>query len=79
METVTFEMELGKEGKEVIDAIALLVKHFKGGGDVAGATQYLGQVAKAIDGVSGVVEELKSDYNDELAAYMVTQLWSALK
>lgn len=79
MKTIMYEMQVPKEGKEVVDAMAVLIKHFKAGGDVAGATQYLGEVAKAIDGVSGVVEEIKSDYNDELAAYMVTQLWSALK
>lgn len=79
METVKYEMQVPKEGKELTDAMAVLLKHFKGGGDIAGATVHLGLVAKAVEGAAKVVGEMKSDYNDELAAYLVHKTWDALK
>ena len=79
METVTYQMAVPKEGKEMIDAIMIMVKHFKSGGDINGAMAYLGQIASAVDGAGKIVDELKSDYNDELAAYLVHTLWDALK
>ena len=79
MEKVKYEMEIGKEGKEMVDAIAVLVQHFIKGGDIVGATQHLGEVAKAVDGAAGVVDEIKSEYNDELAGYLVHKVLGALK
>lgn len=79
METVTYQMAVPKEGKEMIDAVMIMVKHFKGGGDINGAMAYLGQIAQAVDGAVKIVDEIKSEYNDELAAYMVHMLWDALK
>ena len=79
METVEYKMNVPKEGAEMIDAITILVKHFKNGGDINGAMAYLGQIATAVDGAAKIVDELKSEYNDELAAYLVHKTWDALK
>jgi hypothetical protein len=79
METVKYEMAVPKEGKELVDAVMVLLKHFKGGGDVSSAMVHLGLVATAVEGAAGVVDELKSEYNDELAGYLVHMLWDALK
>lgn len=79
METVKYEMLVPKEGKELVDALAAIASHFKEGKSVAEAASLLPVVMSAVDGVGKIGDELKSDYNDELAAYTVTKIWGALK
>ena len=79
LETVDYTMKVPKEGKEVVDASAAIVKHFINGGNVATAALLLPAVMKAVDGVSGVGAEMKSEYKDELAGYTVHKLWDSLE
>ena len=72
-------MEVPKEGKEVIDATAAITKHFVNGGSVLEAAALLPAVMKAVEGVDGVKEEIKSQYKDELAAYAVHRVWESLE
>lgn len=79
VETVSYTMEVPKEGKEVWDAASALVAHFVNGGDLATAATLLPAVMTAADGAGKVMEELKSQYKDELAAYGVHKMWDALE
>jgi len=78
METVDYTLKVPKEGKEILDAALALVAHFRAGKGLSEAVALLEPVKEAVDGASGVVEELKSEYKDELAAYGVHKLWEAL-
>jgi hypothetical protein len=79
VQTVDYSMKVPKEGKELCDALASVVSHFKAKKSIAEAASLLPNVMSAVDGVSNVVDEIKSDYNDELVAYMVHTMWTALK
>jgi len=76
--TVPYTMNVPKEGKELIDAVAALVGHFKAGGSIIGLTSHLGKIKEAVAGVDGVQDEIKSSGKDELAGYTVHKIWGAL-
>lgn len=79
VEVVHVQLPVPKESKEIVDALSGLVEHFKNGGDLAGATAKLPQVMAAVDGWDKVGEEMKSEFNDEAAAYMLHKIMAALK
>ena len=79
METVAYTMNVPKEGKEVVDAGAAIIKHFRNGGSIFEATILMPAVMKAIDGVGAIKEEFESQSKDELVAYAVHKLWEALQ
>lgn len=72
-------MQVPKEGKEVIDALASILKDVKAGkpiAEIAGGN--LQKLIMAVDGFEKLGEEVKSDGKDELAGYMVQQNMEAL-
>ena len=77
METVAYTMNVPKEGKEVVDAGAAIIKHFRNGGSIFEATTLVPAVTKAIDGIGAIKEEFESQSKDELVAYAVHKLWEA--
>jgi len=79
VQKVEVKMMVPKELKEIIDAVTGLVGHFIKGGDIAGALLLVPSVMTAVDGYEKVSEELKSDGQDEAAAYMVHKVWESLK
>lgn len=79
VQTVPYTMQVPKEGKEIIDAQHAITKHFRNGGSVAEAATLLPALMTAVDGASAVVDEMKSQYNDEMAGYGVHKLWDSLK
>jgi hypothetical protein len=79
MELVDYSMKVPKESKEVVDALVGIVKHFKQKKPLAEAVVLLPAVLEAVEGVSGLGEEMKSAYNDEAAGYLLHSLWGALK
>lgn len=79
VETVNYSMQVPKESKEVVDAVAAIVEHFKAGKSVIEAAALLPAVMVAVDGVNKLGEEVKSAYNDEAAAYCVHKVFGALK
>jgi len=79
VETVNVSIAVPKEGKEIIDAVAGIVAHFKGGKPLAEAVALLPAVMQAVDGYDKVGEEFKSEQSDELAGYAVHKLLAALK
>lgn len=80
MATVQVVMEVPKESKEVVDAIVLLVKDIKAKkpiGEIAGDA--LPKVIQAAEGFDQVGGEIKSEGRDELAGYLVQQVFAALE
>jgi len=79
MELVQVSMMVPKEGKEVVDSVAAILEHFVLGKSLADAAALLPGVMAAVDKVGDIGEELKSKNNDELTAYLVQKVFSALK
>lgn len=79
METVNVTTQVPKESKEMFDAALGLIRHFKAGGDLAGAALLLPAVLKGVEGVEKIGGELSSAQNDELAGYVVQQVMDLLK
>ena len=79
VETVNVSLAVPKESKEVVDALAGIVEHFKAGKPIAEAAALLPQVMVAVDGYDKIAAEVGSEYNDELAGYLVKRVLSALK
>jgi len=77
VEIVPYQMSVPKEGKELIDAISGLIRHIVKGGQLTDIP--LALLLPAITGIKGVLEEAKSQYNDELSAYLIHKFWAALK
>ncbi len=77
--TVDYTMKVPKETKDLVDALAGIVKHFKNKKSVAEAVELLPSVLQAVEGASAIPAELKSAYSDEGAGYLVHCLWGALK
>lgn len=79
MQVVAVTMDVPKEGKEVIDALAGLVADFKAKKPVAEVVAgNLGKLLAAIEGFDQLGEEAKSSNKDELAGYSVQQIMHAL-
>lgn len=79
IQTVPVTMEVPKEGKELVDALAGLVKDLvakKPAGEIAGNA--LPKAIVAADGFSAIGAEVKSQNKDELAGYLVQQIMDAL-
>lgn len=77
--TVQHVIEVPKEGKELIDAVASLISHFVNKKSLAEAGALLPELLKAVDGFGLVAEEIKSQYKDELAAYSLEKIWESLE
>jgi len=76
MELVKYELELPKESKEVIDLLAALVEVLRSEDRNYGAI--LPKLMVALDGVGKIGEELKGNYKDELAAYLLHKVGGPL-
>lgn len=74
IETVNYQMAIPKESKEIVDAIVMLVKHFKEKRSIAELSQVFPQIALAFEGFQKVDAELKSEYRDELVGYLIHAL-----
>ena len=79
MDLVKVEIEVPKEAKEVVDALAGVAEHFLSGKGLDEAAALLPSLLAAVEGVQDVLPALKSEYKDELAAYLVKRVWQALE
>lgn len=79
IQTVNVTMAVPKESKEVVDAVVGLIRHFKQGGDLAGATAKLPMVLAAVDGWEKLGEELKGQQLDEAVGYVSQQVIDVLR
>jgi hypothetical protein len=76
--TIPHTIQVPKESKEVIDAVAAIVAHFKAGKPIAEAAALLPAVMVAVGDYDKIPEELKSEYKDEVAGYTVHKVLGAL-
>ena len=77
--TVPYQMDVPKEGKEIVDSVAAIVEHFKAGKSLADAAVLLPGVMQAVDGYDKLGEEAGSKYADEMAGYLVHKVIGALR
>lgn len=78
METVKYEMEVPKELKDVVDLVDGILEKVMAKAPMAEYATLLGDLMKAVDGVEGIAEEMKSQYRDEAAGYLVHKLLGRL-
>lgn len=79
LELVEWKMDVPKEAKEVIDALAKVTLFLKEKKPIAEIGVLLPDFVAAADKFNQVVPAFKSDHNDETAAYLLKQILGALK
>ena len=78
MELVKYEMELEKNGKEVVDFLDAVLEKVLAKKGLADFADLLDEAYKAVDGINEVKEGLSSQYRDELAGYLVHKVLGRL-
>lgn len=78
MELVNYEMKVPKELKEVVDLLDGVLGHVMAKKGLAEYSELLDELMAAVDGVAGVADEVKSEYRDEAAGYLVHKLLGTL-
>ncbi len=78
VETVTVEMQVPKESKEVVDLVDGILEKALAKSDLNGFSELLGKLMSALDGVQKVPAEILSQNRDELAGYLVQKVMSRL-
>lgn len=71
MDVVRVEMDVPKEGKEVVDFLGAVLDKVMSKAELAEYATLLSDVLPAVDGVGKIGDELKSSGRDELAGYLV--------
>ena len=80
MQKVSVTMEVPKESKEIVDALAHIVTEIKMKKSVAEMVgSSLAKLIAAVEGFDQLGEEIKSDGQDEIAGYLVQQVMQAIK
>lgn len=78
METVSVEMKVPKEFKEVVDLIDGIVEKVQAKAEIGEYAELIGKLTTAADGVQHIAAEAKSQYRDEGVGYLVQKLMSRL-
>lgn len=78
METVPYTMEIPKEIKEVIDFVDQLLAKIIAKDSLTSYTELLTAAYTAFEGITDVGEEVKSEYRDEAAGYLVHKILGTL-
>lgn len=78
METVAVTMQVPKELKEVVDLLNAVLENVVAKKGVTEYGNVLDELLAAVEGIGGVSEEIKSQYRDEAAGYMVHKLLGTL-
>ncbi len=79
VEKTKVEIEVGKESKEVVDAITLLVEDIREKKDISLiAAENLPSLMKAIEGVDKLDDEMKSEVRNATVAYAGLQVAETL-
>ena len=74
METVNYTLVVPKETKEVIDALAAVYEYIKAKKPLSEIGDLFSILSAAVAGVDQLGDEMKSEYRDEAAGYLVHQL-----
>lgn len=78
VDLVPVSIDVPKEGKEVIDALAAVVSHFVNGGDLPSAAALLPAVMQAVEGHDKIGDEI-SEAAGALGGYAAIKLLDAVK
>jgi len=78
VDKVIVQMEVPKEGKEVVDFLDQVLEKVMAKAPLAEYATLLTAIMPAVDGVAKLGEEMKSDGKDELAAYLVHKVLARL-
>lgn len=78
VQTVPVTLDVPKETKEVIDFLAAIADHFIQKKPVSEIAAILPQGIVAFDGYEKIGAEVKSQYKDEAAAYLVREVTKRL-
>ena len=79
MDVVKVELDVPKDAKEVVDALAAIAEHFKAGKSIAEAAALFPVVMAAVDGSQNVMGGLSPGHRDDLAAYLVKKIFGVLE
>lgn len=78
MQTIDYTMKVPKELKEVVDLLDGIVEKVMAKAEIAGYMELIDELSAALDGITGVKDEIKSQYRDEAAGYLVHKLMGRL-
>lgn len=78
METVPVTMDVPKEIKEIVDLADAVLEKVLAKSPLTEYTDLTGKLMVAVEGVTLIGAEVKSQYKDEAAAYLVKTLMSRL-
>lgn len=78
METVAVTMQVPKELKEVVDLLNAVLENVMAKKGITEYSNILDELLQAVEGIGGIGEEIKSQYRDEAAGYMVHKLLGTL-
>lgn len=78
MTVVEVKLEIPKETKELIDALAGIISDLFAGKKLEAVTNNLGKLLQAVQGIDDILPELKSKNRDDIAAYLVKVMQEAL-
>lgn len=80
VQSVSVELKVGKETKEVIDAVTHIIEEIKAKKGIQEiAIGSLQKLIVAVDGVEKVDDEIKSEHQVDTIAYAGRELTNALK
>jgi len=78
VQTVSYNMEVPKELKDVVDLLDAILENVMAGKSASAYANVLDELMEAVNGISGVAEEAKSQFRDEAAGYLVHKLLGRL-
>lgn len=78
MDKVSVELEVPKEGKELVDFLDQVLAKALAKAPLVEYAELLVAALPALDGIDKIKTEVKSDGKDELAAYLVHKLMARL-
>ena len=78
VETVKVEMDVPKEGKEVVDCLDAVLEKVLAKAPVTSYLELIDDLSKAADGAQKLAAEAQSEYRDELSGYLVQKLMARL-
>lgn len=76
--TINYTMQVPKELKEVVDLLDAILENIMAKKSVAEYGNILDELMAAVEGIGGVSEEIKSEFRDEAAGYLVHKLLGRL-
>jgi hypothetical protein len=74
MELVKHELSVPKETKEIVDLLKAIAEKAKAGASAMDYTGLVEELFVALKGVDQIPEEIKSEYKEDIVAYLVKEV-----